>query len=436
MAGSSEAIRCRFGEREYSVDAPTGAFFERLEPAKCSHATPADEIIRRALGVPIGSPRLSEAARGGRSAAILIPGKDRVAGAEIYVPLLLDELNRAGIPDERIEVFIATGTHAQHSDEDALALLGEKALSRVAWRRHDCMNPDKLDRAGVTRRGNEVFFNRSVLAADVKVLTGRIIPHYFAGFSGGRKTLVPGVAGFETIKGNHRLTLAPDSGIDPNVRPCFLDTNPVHLDMIEGAGLVKGTFLLNTLLDTKHQVVGAFAGDMGKAHLAGCAEAERIFKVTVEEPFDAVIASAGGAPYDCNFMQAIKALFAVKDVVRLGGAILCAAQCPDGMKNAFLEWARIESDDGLENAVRSDYNLAGHNSIMLRRLIRKFRVALWSDLPERDVRAVGIEPVRSLADGLAWLLDASRHSGQAAGHARRAIAPCANVTYATCFQET
>jgi len=430
MADVSETIRCRFGEREYAGGLPTGMVFERLEPAVCPHATSADAIIRHALGNPIASPCLSDIARGGRSAAILISGKDRVAAADIYVPLLLDELNQAGIPDDAIEVFIATGTHARHSDEDALALLGEKVLSRVAWQRHDCTAPDKLQRVGVTKYGNEVFLNRRVLAADVKVLTGRIIPHYFAGFSGGRKTLVPGVAGFETIKRNHRLTLAPDSGIDTNCRACFLDANPVHLDMLEGAGFVKGTFLLNTLLDTEHQVVDAFAGDMAKAHLAGCAEAERIFKVTVEAPFDAMIAAAGGAPYDCNFMQAIKAFFAVKDAVRPGGAILCVAQCPAGMKDAFLEWARIKSDDELEKAVRSNYNLAGHNSIMLRRLTRKFRIALWSDLPDQKVRAMRIEPVRSLDQGLAWLF------GVSPGNARRGIAPYANITYATCLQES
>ena len=178
-----------------------------------------------------------------------------------------------------------------------------------------------------------------MLGADIKVLTGRIIPHYFAGFGGGRKALLPGVAGVRTILANHRLTLDAARGWRPEVRPCSLDSNPVHLDMVDAARRVEGTFVLNTLLDTDHRVIGAVAGDLEAAHRAGCAAAEPIFRVPVSEPFDAVITSAGGAPYDCNFMQALKALFDVQEIVRPGGAILCAAECPEGMKRGFLRWA-------------------------------------------------------------------------------------------------
>ena len=425
MGDASSVRKIRFGDAEFETDLPRGTLVARIEPAAPSVRAPAEEIIGRALEKPVESTRLREIARGKRSAAILVPGKDRVAAASVFLPLLLDELNAAGIPDERVEVFLATGTHVKHSPEDAALLLGEEAISRVRWRQHNPLDERGLRSLGTTSYGNEIFFNSAVLDADVKVLTGRIIPHYFAGLSGGRKTLLPGVAGFGTICRNHRLTLDDERGIHPRVGPCSLDGNPVHLDMLEAARLVKPVFILNTLLDTNHDVIGAFAGDLEAAHRAGCVEAKKIFKVGVEEQLDAVITSAGGAPYDCNFMQALKALFDVQEIVRPGGAILCIAECSGGMKEGFVRWGRIESDEELERSVRSNYDLTGHNSIMIRQLIRRLGVALWSSLPDEGVRAVGIEPVHSLQEGRDWLLDTFP------GDFHYAVVPFANVTHAT-----
>jgi nickel-dependent lactate racemase len=306
-----------------------------------------------------------------------------------------------------------------------VGILGPGAAERVRWRQHECANADLLQPVGVTSRDNEVLFHKDVVAADLKVLTGRIIPHYFAGFGGGRKALIPGVAAFETICRNHRLTLAEEEGIHENVAPCRLEGNPVHLDMLEGARFIEGTFVLNTLLDVEHRVFAAVAGELAAAHEDGCRQAAAAFRVTAGKPFEAVLTSAGGAPYDCNFMQALKALFDAQDVVKDGGAVLCLAQCPAGIKDGFLEWARIRSDAELERAVRAAYNLTGHNSIMLRRLLRRARVALWSALPEDAVRSLGIVPVDSLSEGLDWL---RREAGP---DAQTAVLPFANVTHAT-----
>jgi nickel-dependent lactate racemase len=361
--------RIAWGEEEHEIEAP-GISLTSLEPPGAEFAQDARAAIRHALRRPLGCPPLREAARGVRSVAVMVPGKDRVAAVGDCLPVLLDELNAAGVPDEAVTAFLATGTHVKHTPAEAAVLLGPEAADRIRWVQHDCDGLAGLRSVGTTSRGNEVLINAAVLDADLKVLTGRIIPHYFAGFGGGRKALIPGVASTETIKRNHRLTLATDRGIHPRVKPCSLRGNPVHLDMLEGARLVGPAFVLNTVLDTGHRLTAAFAGELEAAHEAGCAEAERLHKVTARAPFDAVITSAGGAPYDCNFMQALKALFDVQEVVRPGGAVLCAAQCPQGMKEGFRRWARLASDDELERAVRARYDLTGHNSIMLRRLLR------------------------------------------------------------------
>ncbi|MCY3018304.1 MAG: nickel-dependent lactate racemase [Planctomycetota bacterium] len=414
-----------FGASSHRFRLPVAQPLRLIQPPVVDCRLSPEQVIRRALEQPIGCPPLHKLARGARTAAILVPGKDRVAGVAFCLPLILQELNSAGIPDERIEVILATGTHAKHTPQEVAGVLGQQATSRLRWREHDCGPAGEFNLLGATSRGTQVALAKAVVEADLRILTGRIIPHYFAGFGGGRKALLPGVAAFETILQNHRLTLAPEGGIHRRMRPCSLEGNPVHLDMVEAARMAGTTFVLNTLLDWEDRLVHAVAGELEVAHLAGCTEAERLLKVVLPEPLDAVICSAGGAPYDCNFTQALKAVLDVQEVVRPGGAILWVASCPEGMKKQFLHWAAIESDEQLKVAVQAKYDLAGHNSILLRSALRKARIALWSGLPEEQVRCLGLEPMQSLEQGLEWLRR-NCPAGACCGFASRA-----NVIYAT-----
>ena len=170
-----------------------------------------------------------------------------------YTTALVNELNRGGVPDHRIEVILADGTHEQHLQRDLEALLGTALLSRVRCYGHDPRRDAELAFLGTTHAGTPVLINRRVVGADVKILTGRIVPHYFAGFSGGRKAIIPGVAGFQTILANHKLTLDGISGIQKDVKPCSLTHNPVHLDMLEGAKMLKPHFCFNTLFDCEDE---------------------------------------------------------------------------------------------------------------------------------------------------------------------------------------
>jgi nickel-dependent lactate racemase len=427
MNPSEAPLTLPFGHERPELHLPRGKVVARLLPAHIFPAGTAEEIVRGALKRPDESPPLRNLAQGKRSAAILVPGKDCVAAIDVCLPLLLEELNAGGIPDEAIEVFLATGTPQPHSAEDAARLLGREAAARIRWHEHDCRCEEGLCFLGTTSRGTDVQMCEAALNADVVVLVGRIVPHYFAGYSGGRKALLPGVASLHTIQQNHALALDPaGGGLHPAARPCSLDENPVHLDMLEAARMAGPSFILNTMLDGEHCVIGAVAGELEAAHRTGCAGAEPIFKVRLPQPVDAVIASAGGVPYDGNFMQALAAVFNIQEAVRPGGAILWAAECPGGLKSSFLRWGAVPDDDVMERAVRADYDLTGHGSILLRRLIRRNRVALWSTLPDDPVRTLGLEPVHSLEQGLDWL------QSVCPGDFRCAVAPCAGIIYATC----
>jgi nickel-dependent lactate racemase len=410
-----------YGDHQQKLTLPDGLSVHRLEPRTPSPTGSSREMLAKALERPIGSPTLAELASGKQTAAILIPGKARKVGARDYVPALIDQLNRAGIADDNIEIFLADGTHVQHLESDVAELLGPQVVSRVRCLGHDCHDRDEIVELGTTSFGTTVSMNRRVVDSDVKVLTGRIVPHYFAGFSGGRKAVIPGVAGFETIVANHRLTLGPNRGIHPDVGLCSLDQNPIHLDMVEAARMANPNFCLNTLLDTDHRMLAALAGDFEAVHEEGCRIAEEIFCLTVEEPFDAVITSAGGLPYDCNFMQALKAAFNVADIIRSGGSVLWIAQCPQGIHEGFLEWADFDSCADLDRAVRADYALTGHNSIMLRQFAENAEVALLSDLPPDIVRKLRLHPVESMDEGIQWI------SRRISPGARVAVVPHANA---------
>jgi lactate racemase len=394
-----------YGAEERTVRLPRGRFAGSLEPKTAMPSVSSEDLLRESLAHPIGSRPLHEIARGKKTAAILIPGKARRAAAKEYVPALVAELNRAGLADEDITAYLADGTHEQHLETDLVELLGRKMTSRIRCRGHDCHDEEALCQVGTTRSGTPVWINREVLHADVRVLTGRIVPHYFAGWSGGRKALIPGVAGFRTIVANHRLMLGPERGIHPDVRPCSLAANPVHQDMLEGARMVGPEFCLNTILDADHRMVAAVAGDLVAAHEQGCRLAEEMLRIRVAEPVDLIITSAGGLPHDVNFMQALKAVFNVLQIVRPGGAILWLAECAGGMHPGFLRWGKVKMDRELDAAVRADYDLTGHNSIMLRQLERKADVGLVSALPPDKLTGLGLRPLASVEEGISWILE-------------------------------
>ncbi len=284
-----------------------------------------------------------EVARGARSAVILVPGIDRVAAVGALVPPLLAELREAGV--QRTRVFLATGTHEHRGLDDVRALLGGETFAAIEPVIHDPRgvagglgsSDDGFAALGRTTRGTPVD-----RAAPSPTPRSRCSPgassRTTSPASVSEERLVPGAASARTIFANHRLTLARESGIASGIGPCNLDDNPVHLDMVEAARLVPGpAFCLNVLLDSEHRLVSAYAGNLERAHLAACEEARALHQQTSDRLFDGVITSAGGAPYDCNFVQALKALFDVQTIVRPGGAVLCLAECPQGIARPFVE---------------------------------------------------------------------------------------------------
>jgi nickel-dependent lactate racemase len=363
--------------------------------------------VERALSSPIGSPSLAQLAAGARSAAILVSGKDRITRADVFMPPLLRVLREVGIAPDRTTVSMATGTHVRFRDEDRPVVLGPGFDPRIRVVGHDCTDRANQVELGTTSRGNRIVVNREVYEHDVKVLTGRITHHYFAGFTAGRKSVLPGVSALETIRFNHRLVLSGSSEHPrhPEVRNGSLDGNPVHLDMLEAAAMFQPTFVLNTVIGTDHEVGHVVGGDVRAAHEVGCGLVADAFEVHLGRRADLAIGSCGGAPYDCSFMQSLKTLMNTADCVTDGGVFLLLAECPEGIKPEFLRWEHGSSLPDFARQVVADYDLTGHNTFLLREIFARIRVILVSACPSEQVERIGMIAAATYEEGLARALE-------------------------------
>jgi nickel-dependent lactate racemase len=352
----------------------------------------AADPIRLALAAPIGSQPLAELVTPGQSVVIITSDATRPCPSHLMLPPVLDELARAGIPAEDISVVLALGTHRPHTPEERARLVGPEVMARVR-----CMDSDpaRTVLVGTTRRGTPVEVFEPVAHADVRVVLGNVEPHYFAGYSGGAKALVPGVCSARTIRHNHALM------VDSGARIGTLDGNPVREDIEEAAALIGIDFMLNVIVGGDHQVLFAAAGHPVDAHRWLCRALDYQSKIAIDRLADIVVVSAGGAPKDINVYQAQKALDNAAAAVRPGGVIVWVAECPEGLGNATLEkWLIGSSADEILARIQQDFVLGGHKAAAIARVLKQAAVLLVSALPPEVVSSAGMRPFTSLDEAM------------------------------------
>jgi nickel-dependent lactate racemase len=369
-----------------------------------AHTVPPDasEEIRRALAAPLGSPPLAELVRAGERVVIVTSDITRYTGSELYLPILVDELNRYGIPNDNITILIALGIHRKQTTEEHRKILGP-LYGRLDVYDHDCDDPAQLVDLGQTSSGLPVQINRKVVEADRVIVTGTIGLHYFAGFGGGRKSLVPGVASRKTCMATHFAIFNPpeQGGRNPLARTANLEGNPVHQAILEAARMIKPDFILNTVLTADKQIARVFCGDLEEAHLAGCEVARRLYTASLEQAADMAIVSCGGSPKDINFIQAHKALDYGVNAVRPGGTLVLLAACPDGFGNAtFFDWFNYEDLDTFEKALRRRYEINGQTAWSTLTKACTWRVILVSEFSAEATAKMGMEKAADLDEAL------------------------------------
>jgi len=285
-----------------------------------------ERAVYKALTDPIACPPLKEIARGRRNACVVISDVTRPVPNKIILPPLLDTLEQSGIKAQDITILIATGMHRPNLGEELESMVGRDIMDRYTILNHYCRKPEeyrKIDEID----GAPIEVNRHYLDADLKILTGLIEPHFYAGYSGGRKSILPGISSFETMKFMHSYRMIDH----PNVTNCLLEGNPFHeygLRVNERAGV---DFILNVVINREREIAGIFAGQYNQAHLAGCDLVYRHSTVRLDQKVDLVITSGGGYPLDATFYQISKALICARDILNKGGTIVVACECREGL---------------------------------------------------------------------------------------------------------
>lgn len=367
-----------YGKTEVCVRVPTRNFLGSIQPKEKEGVPDAVLEIKRALNEPIGSKRLDEIVKPEDKVAIVVDDATRPAPSHLMVPPLLEELNNAGVKDENITIIFACGTHKAVTREEAVKLLGEAVLNRVKTLSHDCKASD-LVYVGTTKKyGTKVYLNHVFAEADVKILTGDIGFHYYAGYGGGRKSVLPGVSGEETIKHNHAMLL------HPNAKTGILDGNPVHEDMVEAARLAKVDFILNVVINSEKEVVKAFAGDVEQAFYEGVKLVDEMYRIPVDRKADIVVVSPGGHPADVNLFQAYKGVDNALEIVKRGGVIILVAECPEGHGNqVFYDWmVKFKDLKAVQREIKRNFVLGGHKAYYLMKALRKAQIFLVSAMPD------------------------------------------------------
>lgn len=348
-----------------------------------------EEEVYRALNNPIGSNRLSEIVKSGEKVAIVTSDITRPMPSKIVLPYVLDELKKAGIRDKDITIVFALGSHRKHTEEEKKYLVGEEIYNRIK-----CIDSDIRDFVsfGFTRSNTPIDIFTPVAEADRRICLGNIEYHYFAGYSGGAKAIMPGVSTRGAIQANHSRM------VDENAYAGNLDTNPVRIDIEDTIKLVQIDFILNVVLNEKKEIIKAVAGHYIDAHRAGCRFLDNLYKTPLKEKADIVISSIGGYPKDLNLYQAQKALDNAKHAVKDGGIIILVASCKEGLgEEVFERWITeaLQPQD-LIDRVKSNFELGGHKAAAIAMVLQKARVFLVSELDEAVVRKIFLEPYQDM----------------------------------------
>ena len=385
-----------YGKSDVCVRIPARNLLGSIEPKQVPGAEDANAEIEKALKEPIGSKRLSEIAQPEHKIAIVVDDFTRNTPTHIMLPPVLAELRAAGVKDEKVTVIFGCGTHRAVKPQEAKRILGEEILNHIKTVSHNC-NAQDLVPIGKTKHGTHVRVNSLFAEADVKVLLGDVGFHYYAGYGGGRKSVMPAISCKETISHNHAMLL------DPKAHTGILEGNPVHEDMTEAARLAKVDFILNVVTNSKNEIVKAFAGDLEQAFFEATKLVDEIYRVTVDRRADIVVVSPGGYPADINLYQAYKALDSALEVTKRGGTIIMVAECAEGHGNqVFYDWMmRLQDLKKMEREVKRHFELGGHKAYYLLKALKSHPIILVSSLPDYYANDVfKLKTARAVNDAL------------------------------------
>ncbi|MDI6855173.1 MAG: nickel-dependent lactate racemase [Candidatus Thermoplasmatota archaeon] len=363
-------LRLPYGKRDIPVDIPDKNVLGIVKPNELKLVNTS--AIRDAILNPLATDRLKDKVESSDKVAIVVDDNTRPCPTKLIMPFLLENLN---LPKKSITAIFACGSHEKVSDKDARNLLG-MPLNYIS---SSSKYPNEFEYVGSTSRGTEVKLNKTYLEADFRILIGDVELHYFAGYGGGRKSILPGVSAHETIQSNHKLMF------DRNCRLGNLENNPVHLDMLEAYELANVDFLVNVVQNAQRKLVGVYAGSHDAFYK--CVElVDRMCKVKISEKPDIVVAAADGHPHDIDFYQAIKAIQTVIEVIKEGGVLILVCKCSNGIGSDIFYQAmqKYSSSDEVKAHLLENFVMGVHKAYYLLKALEKLNIILVSEI-ERNI---------------------------------------------------
>ena len=382
-----------YGNGIQTAEVPDSCVQAVLLSNEMAHERRGAEAVRYSLEHPVESPRLKDIAKPGEKIVIVTSDISRPLPSFDVLPSVLDELALAGVKDEDITVVFGLGSHRGHTREEMIKLVGSGVFSRVR-----CVDSDPSDcvRYGITSRGTPVDITRTVAEADRRICLGNVEFHYFAGYSGGYKAIMPGASTPAAIQANHSMMVREEA------KAASIDGNPIREDIEEAGAMVGVDFIVNVVLDEHKKIVYSAAGDVVAAHRDACRYLDRMYLKPIEKRADIVIVSQGGAPKDANLYQTQKALDNAKHAVRDGGTIILVGACPEGLgSKVFQEWlTEAEKPSDLTERVNRSFKLGGHKAAAIAMVLEKAEIMLVSEMDDDFVRSIFLTPMHSVQEAL------------------------------------
>ena len=381
-----------FGTAPQTIRIPDRNVMDVLTPNSVEITSFGQAEVVRALGEPIGTAPLAELAAGKKKVAIVTSDITRPMPTWVALPPVLEELARAGVKPEEVTVVLALGSHRVHTEEEKKHLLGE------AYGKVRCVDSSEEGyvHMGTTSTGTPVDIARAVAEADFRLCMGNVEYHYFAGYSGGAKAIMPGVSTREAIQANHRH-MVEDGAVAGRI-----EGNPIRADLEEALRCCPVDFILNVVLDEHKQIVRAVAGDVILAHREGCRFLDKFYRKEIRELADIVIVSQGGAPKDLNLYQTQKALDNAKHAVKKGGTVILVGSCREGLgEKTFEQWmTSARSPEELVERIRKEFRLGGHKAAAIALVLRNAEIFLVSEMEDDFVKSIFMKPYHTVQEAL------------------------------------
>ena len=397
MALTAYSYKYGHGYKNFTLD--DSHVIGELKTAELPPLEDLQAAVLEAIYHPVDCEPIDKLAGPGKKVAFICNDPTRVANTHDFMPILVNELNKLGVRDEDMRIVFALGTHRNMTHEEMAEAVGADISSRLAMYNSDCKVQVDFAYFGETSFGTPVWLNKLICDVDLVILTGSIVHHFFSGFGGGRKAILPGVAAMETIRKNHSLMLQPGSQLGR------LAGNPVYEDQVDGVKLFAAShklFLLNAVLDAKKQFLKIFAGDWVTAHLKACEFVDKVYGVKIDTPADIVIASCGGYPKDINIYQLQKTMDNAWCAVRDGGAVIIIGECEEGSGSAALEEAlkAHPSPDAIKAQLEQNFVIGAHKAFAVTRLMKKARFILVSGLDRKLAESLLFTPADSVNEAI------------------------------------